>query len=222
MQGVGDQVGDLWVGEEIVEVGLEPRHEVVLRNAYVRALRVSMPPNESTLAHRHAEDSIYFFLVEGGLEVINHVHGSEPACDCMGFGEIRYGTHKTDKPLVHKITNRSNKEMLCIDAEILKQPPITAAIPLVEQTKHELIKTREKCRIYQLTLEPGESVTVNYPFFFISVILKPGTVKMECAGPLQWTETSELGDIAWKEPVSNVTKTNVGQTTFVEYIAEWR
>jgi len=220
----GDQVGDLWqmqdgTMEEILEVGKEPRHQVVLQNEYVRALRVSFPPNDTTLAHRHAEDSIYFFLVQD-LEVINHVQGSAPACDCMGFGEVRYGTHKTDKPLVHKITNKTNTEMLCIDAEVLKQPPVTAKIPLVAE-KHECIKTRDKCRVYKLTLEPGESVTVSYPFFHFTVVLRPGTVEKEMGGRLRWEETSERGEVAWKEPVVELKKTNTGTETFVEFIAEW-
>lgn len=79
----GDEVGDLWDGEEILEVGDEPRHKMVLSNEYTRVLKVKFPPNDTTLAHRHAEDSLYFFLVEDGLNVINHVKGFDPQCDCM-------------------------------------------------------------------------------------------------------------------------------------------
>jgi putative dehydrogenase len=222
---VGDQVGDLWefadgTREEIVEVGNEPRHRVVLANDYVRALRVSFPPNDTTLAHRHAEDSLYFFLVDN-LQVVNFVKGSEPGCDCMEFGEVRYGTHKSDKPLVHKITNKSNTAMLCVDAEVLKQPPVTCLTGLVAE-KHELIKTRDKCRVYKLTLEPGESVNVTYPFFHLSVILQGGTIRKEIAGPIHWNEVSVTGDIAWKEPLTAMIKTNSGDATFIEFIAEWR
>lgn len=225
----GNEVGDLWVMkdgtvEEIQEVGAEPRHQIVLQNDYVRALRVSFPPNDTTLAHRHAEDSIYFFLVEGDdgkLNVINHVKGNAPACDCMDFGEIRYGTHKTDQPLVHKITNKSNVTMLCIDAEVLSKPPITSPLPLVAEF-HELVKTRDKCRVYKLELTPGQSVNITYPFYHLTVVLRPGTVKNESAGMFSWEEPYELGDLAWKEPVANLTRTNTGESTFVQYIAEWR
>lgn len=79
----GDNVGDLWNGEEIVEVGSEPRHKLALSNDYTRVLKVKFPPHETTLAHRHEEDSLYFFLVEGGLDVVNHVKGYDPQCDCM-------------------------------------------------------------------------------------------------------------------------------------------
>ncbi|CAB9505569.1 L-threonate dehydrogenase [Seminavis robusta] len=228
---IGEAVGEYWEVadgklEEIKEVGEEPRHKVVLANEFVRALRVSFPPNDTTLAHRHAEDSLYFFLVEGGLDVVNHVQGADPSCDCLGFGEVRFGTHKSDKPLVHKITNKSNQVMLCIDAEVLKQPPITAAIPLVAE-HHELIKTRDKCRVYKMTLEPGGSVEVTYPFFYFTVVLEGGTLQSEITAnkgvpSISWKTPMQRGDVHWKEPVAGLKQTNVGASTFVMYIAEWR
>ena len=94
-----DGVGDYWTlpdgtRERILEVADEDRHRLVLSNEYARVLKVEFPPGDTTCAHRHAEDSVYFFLTEGGLNVINHVRGSDPACDCMEFGEVRYGAHR--------------------------------------------------------------------------------------------------------------------------------
>lgn len=188
---------------------------------------VSFPPNDTTFAHRHAEDSLYFFLVEDGLDVVNHVKGADPACDCMEFGEVRFGTHKSDQPLVHKITNRSKQVMLCIDAEVLKQPPITAAIPLVAPN-HELIKTRDKIRVYKLILEPGESVDVTYPFFYFTVVLKGGSLQSHVSSgapgipDLTWISEIRLGDVQWKDPVAGLKQKNVGETVIAIYIAEWR
>ena len=227
----GDNVGDVWKmqdgsEEEILEVGAEPRHVTVISNEYVRALRVSFPPGDTTFAHRHAEDSLYFFLVKGGLDIVNHVKGSDPKCDCVEFGEVRYGTHKSDKPLIHKITNKSDKQLLCIDAEVLKRPPVVAAIPLVAE-KHELIKTRDKCRVYKLTLEAGESVEVSYPFFYFVVVLQPSTIKTEIGGNgagrgISWEETKSVGDVLWKEPVTELKLTNVGESRYEAFISEWR
>lgn len=221
---------DIWVMddgsiESIVDVWNEPRHAVVLQNKYARVLRVSFPPNDTTLAHRHAEDSIYFFLVNvndgGKLSVVNHVKGMAPCCDFMDFGEVRYGAHKTETPLVHKITNKSDKDMLCIDAEILRRPPVTSVIPLFAD-KHELIKTRDKCRIYKLRLEPSETITVTYPFFHLSVILQDGTIEYEAGNRINWTEAKKLSDVEWNSPVCNLKLTNVGPTSFVQFIVEWR
>jgi putative dehydrogenase len=79
----GDDVGDLWDGEEILEVGSEPRHLLALSNDYTRVLKVKFGPEDTTFAHKHAEDSLYFFLVEDGLDIVNHVKGSDPQCDCL-------------------------------------------------------------------------------------------------------------------------------------------
>jgi hypothetical protein len=228
-----DDDGNLWKMEdgnveEIVEVGKEPRHHVVLLNDYVRVLLVSFPPNDTTGAHRHVEDSLYFFLVDEGLEVVNHVQGCDPICDCMEFGEVRFGSHKTDqKPLVHKITNKTDKTMLCIDAEVLKQPPMVSAFPLVAE-KHELIKTRNKCRVYRLTLTPGDSTTVGYPFFHLTVVLQASTIQWDIstvgsgAPTMRWKETVQVGDVRWKEPTAGEAQlTNVGDSAFVVFIAEW-
>ena len=88
-------MGDYWTlpdgtRERILEVADEDRHRLVLSNEYARVLKVEFPPGDTPGARRPAEDSVYFFLTEGGLNVINHVRGSDPACDCMEFGEVRY------------------------------------------------------------------------------------------------------------------------------------
>ena len=77
-----------------VEDADEARHFLTISNEYTRGLKVKFPPNDTTWAHRHAEDSLYIFLVDGGIDIINHVKGSDPNCDCCEFGEFRYGTLK--------------------------------------------------------------------------------------------------------------------------------
>mmetsp|Transcript_32735 Transcript_32735/g.49334 ORF Transcript_32735/g.49334 Transcript_32735/m.49334 type:complete len:546 (+) Transcript_32735:180-1817(+) len=225
----GDNVGDLWVHpdgtrEPIVEVGDEERHKIVISNEYTRVLKVKFGPKDTTWAHRHAEDSLYFFLVEGGVNVVNHVKGSDPACDCMEFGEVRYGTHKSDKPLVHKITNLNDGDMFCIDAEVLKSPPVTSPIPLVAE-HHELIKSRDRCRVYKLVLHPGQSSSVSYPFFNLSIVLKGSIVKTQL-GPeshsISWEKAQKIGDLEWHSPSVGMKITNVGETVYEQFISEWR
>jgi hypothetical protein len=226
----GNEVGSYWVlpdgrKEKIVEVGDEERHHLVLSNDYTRVLKVKFPPKDTTWAHRHAEDSLYFFLVEGGLNVVNHVKGNDPQCDCMEFGEVRYGTHKSDKPLVHKITNMNDKDMFCIDAEILKSPPVTNPLPLVAE-HHELIKTRDRCRVYKLVLQAGERVNVNYPFFYLSIVLKGSKIKTSLGlsgnHSVSWEKETAIGDEEWCSPALNITITNIGDEIFEQFIAEWR
>ena len=226
-QNSGEDVGDIWkfpdgTEEKIVEVGDEPRHETVISNEYTRVLRVSFPPKDTTWAHRHAEDSLYFFLVEGGLNVVNHVMGADPKCDCMEFGEVRYGTHRSDVPLVHKITNMNDTDMLCIDAEILKSPPVTSPLPLIAE-HHTLVKKRGKCRVYKLSLNPGESSSVSYPFFYLTVVLKSGSLSTEIGRnhTVKWESKVQSGDVEWHNPQIDLKITNNGDDIFEQFIAEW-
>lgn len=228
----GDEVGEFWkledgTLEEILEVADEPCHFVALANEYTRVLKVKFVPGYTTLAHRHAEDSLYYFLVEDGLKVVNHVKGSAPQCDCMDFGEVRFGNHKEDKPLVHKITNMCDKDMFCIDAEVIKRPPIISAIPLVAEY-HELIKTREKCRVYHFTLGPRQSTIVTYAFFYLNIVLRGSTIKTglggsaDGSGGISWEEETKMGDTHWKEPCVNMRIENLGSTVYEAFISEWR
>lgn len=143
----------------------------------------------------------------------------------MDFGEVRFGTHKADKPLVHKITNMNDGEMLCIDAEVLKTPPVVSPLPLVA-IYHTLIKTRDRCRVYSLLLEPGQSTTVSYNFFYLSVTLKGSQIKVSLGDSsghnISWEKSSAIGDLEWCSPTLNLTITNIGSSPFEQYIAEWR
>lgn len=219
---------DIWVlpdgrKEEILDVGDEKRHKVVLSNEYTRVLKVRFPPKQTTWAHRHVKDSLYFFLNEGGLDVINHVKGSDPACDCMGFGEIRYGTYPQPQGMVHKITNLNDNEMFCVDAELIKTPPVTSPLPLVA-ANHTLVKKRDRCRVYKLALEPGESVTVSYPFFYLSVVLRGSKIKTQLnpsGHGISWETTMEIGDLEWCNPTLDIKISNTGDKLYEQFIAEW-
>lgn len=157
--------------------------------------------------------------------MINHVKGADPMCDCMEFGEVRYGAHRSEKPLIHKITNSSDKPMFCVDAEVLKSPPVTSPIPLYAQ-HHTLIKERDRCRVYKLSLLPGESVTVSYLFFYLSIVLRGSRIHTSIGAstgrPLSWTKSTAMGDEEWCTPAHDISITNSGDDTYEQFIAEWR
>jgi len=131
---------------------------------------------------------------------------------------------RSDKPLIHKITNQSDHEMFCIDAEVLKSPPITSPIPLIAE-HHTLIKERDRCRVYKLSLMAGESVTVSYPFFYLSIVLRGSRIKTSiCSGghSLSWEKVKAMGDEEWCTPAVDVTITNLGEAAYEQFVAEWR
>lgn len=115
--------------------------------------------------------------------------------------------------------------MFCIDAEVIKKPPVTSPIPLVAEY-HELIKERDRCRVYKLSLMPGQSITVSYPFFYLSIVLKGSkirTVLGASAGhSVSWIKEGAMGDEEWCSPALDIGITNVGESLYEQFIAEWR
>ena len=87
---------------------------------------------------------------------------------------------------------------------------------------HELVEATEKFRVYKLTLNPKQAVAVTYPFFFCSVVLQSSEIETEVSGGIQWNSALGAGQVRWKEPVSGLKLTNIGDATFQQYIIECR
>ena len=225
----GNEIGDVWVltdgtKETIVDCFDECHHHGVIANEFVRVMKAHIPARDSTRAHRHSKNSIYFFLTEGGIDFENHVKGCQPVSDRVEFGEVRYAPHSQENPLIHRLTNNASeeKEMVCIDAEFLCKPFVTASQPLVEE-HHVLTKTTDKCRVYKLTLQPNESASFSYAFFCLSVVLKGSTVQTKIGNgsdAVSWEKMYATGDTDWNSPVIGITVTNTGATVFEKYIVE--
>jgi hypothetical protein len=118
---------------------------------------------------------------------------------------------------------RLNFDTEAIDVEVLKPTPIKQGLPL-DISNHELLKSFEKIRVYKVTLEPSQSVTVTYPFFHLSAALTTGTIETGVMSSgevtIQWTQTLKVGDLQWKEPCSCVKHTNIGDSVYQQYIIE--
>jgi hypothetical protein len=74
-------------------------------------------------------------------------------------------------------------------------------------------------------LEPGQSVNVSYPFFYLSVVLKGSKIKVTLGKEphsVTWEKVTKIGDEEWCGPTLDVTLENVGDEVFEQFIAEWR
>jgi len=122
------------------------------------------------------------------------------------------------------VTNiHDDKDYFYIDAQILRSPPVTSSIPLVAK-HHQLIKTRDRCRMYRIVLEPGQSIPVNYRFFYLSVVTKRAKIKTEIiveGQSISWEKVHEIGDVEWNTPSVGSTITNTDNTFYEQCICEW-
>ena len=52
--------------EQVIDLEDEPRHMIDFENKYTRIITIRMDPNDTTLAHRHAKDTIIIILMKNG------------------------------------------------------------------------------------------------------------------------------------------------------------
>lgn len=52
--------------ENVIEIEHEPRHHVDFVNDFTKIIAIKMPPNDTTLAHRHTKDTIVVICMEDG------------------------------------------------------------------------------------------------------------------------------------------------------------
>lgn len=141
---------------------------------------------------------------------------------------MRYGTH-CGCPLVHRIfADRDSAGVLCVDAEILSPPPVVlqdgTPVPEVEfMTKHELVKVRDKVRVFRLSVEPGESVEIEYCFYHLVVMCTEGALEqVDKSTAYSHTRNYARGDMDWSGPVGCRVLKNVGSNTLSYFVLQWR
>lgn len=219
--------------EDVIELEEEPRHHVSFVNDFTKIITIQMSPNDTTLAHRHQADTIIIICMEGGVDFINDVMGcGPPQVGRMEFGQVGFAPY-SEKPCVHKITNLSPVPFFVVNIEVLAkagqgQLPMTSTESDMQLQHHTLVKEQSNCRIYKLSLEPGQSTTVTYAFFYVRVVLRGGqgihnalAAASTNKAAVQWTENLSMGDAQWLEPCVERTITNQGDSLYEAYICEF-
>lgn len=96
---------------------------------------------------------------------------------------------------------------------------MSQAKPLVAP-HHTLVKEQPNCRIYKVSLKPGECAPADYLFFYVRVVLEAGLVQ-ETYKNILWKEELKMGDSEWKEPRAGGEIKNIGTTVYEAYICEF-
>lgn len=194
---------------------------MVVDNKYTRVMFVSFPPSHTTLPHVHSTDSVYVFLTVNGARVSNQVKGNGCMHDFMEFGEVRYGVHSKKCPLVHKITAGEETPVNCFDVEVKIPPPSRGGQETKSIEGHEVVKVREKVRVYKHILKAGESVVREYDFFHVLVV--GSTSEIEFEGEGGWKEENVKGSANWSGPTKEGRREkNVGEEDFIVYVVQFR
>lgn len=202
-----------------VEVRDEPRHRRRFETDLVRVYDVEIPPGDTTLYHRHTEDTFYVAVNEATVR--DRTWGEEgERTGTAPAGSLLCRPHRS-RPLIHEVHNLGPGAMRLIGAEIKTDPPVTAAAAL-EAPGHTLSLERDRLRAYEVALEPGESTgEIHYGFAGLTVFLTIATVSVRTA---EGTVTSihAPGDVVWRPDPVTLTITNAGEEPFRAALGEWR
>jgi hypothetical protein len=206
--------------EGYVEVRDEPRHRRRFEDDHVRLYDVLIPPGDTTLYHHHTEDT--FYVAVNDAIVRNQVWGSDEAREGTALaGTAMCLGHRT-RPLIHQVHNAGTAEMRLIGAEIKASPPVTAAEPL-DAPGHTLTLERDRLRVYDLALDPGESTgEIAYGFSSLTVFLTIATLRIREGDGVARTTVQAPAGVVWRPGPARLELTNVGEEPWRAFVGEWR
>jgi len=206
--------------ERWVEVRDEPRHRRRFENDFVRVYDVLIPSGDTTLYHRHTEDTFYVAVNEATVR--DRTWGEdEPRTGTAPAGSCLCRPHRA-RPLIHQVHNLGSTEMRLIGAEIKVSPPVVSAAAL-DAPGHRLTLERDRLRVYELALEPGQSTgPITYGFSALTVLLSVATLHTVRGDGSEQTAIHAAGDVLWQPGPTTMTITNVGEQPCHAAVGEWR
>lgn len=205
---------------DYVDVRDEPRHRLRFENAYARVYDVLVPPGDTTLYHRHTEDT--FYVATGRAELRDQTWGDEDSrLIALPMGLSLCRPHRSE-PLIHRVGNVGDSDMRMIGAEAKKSPPHVAEKAL-EAPAHALLWEAERLRAYDLNLDPQQSTgAIEYPFSGLTVFLGSSCVEVGDQGGSRRVLGCSPGDLVWHDGPISLSITNVGVGPCRAVVCEWR
>src|SRR3954451_6265612 len=213
------------MSDDWVEVRDEPRHRRRFEDEFVRVYDVLVPPGDTTLFHRHVEDTFYVAVNEATVHDTTYGE-SEGRTGTAPAGTVLCRPHRT-RPLTHQVHNVGQGDMRLIGAEIKAAAPgragATTAPAALDAAGHQLVLERERLRVYQLDLEPGATTgAIQYPFASLTVFLTIATLETRTADGGRSVAVHAPADVIWRPAALAATITNVGEEPLRAVVGEWR
>ena len=204
---------------DFVEVRDEPRHRHRFANACARVYDVLVPPGDTTLFHRHVEDTLYVSIA--AATVRDQTFGEEKARTSPVPAGISLCRPHRAEPLIHRVTNVGDGNMRMIGAEVHATPVQTSKQPL-DAPGHELRWETARLRAYELCLATEESTgEIDYAFSGLTVALTEASLAVRDRGGLERTLVLAPDDVVWHEGPAALRITNGGREPYRAVVAEW-
>lgn len=144
-----------------VEIDEEPRHHLVISNAFVRAFAVEIGPGDRTLCHRHPHD--YLLYVASAASIISAARDEEPKRLNYDDGECELSA----AALTHVVENLGQKPFRNIVVELLPRSDALrrGAPPNATSGKAEItpILDEKPGAVFRVRIDPGGEVEISGP-----------------------------------------------------------
>ncbi|KAG5176934.1 hypothetical protein JKP88DRAFT_202707 [Tribonema minus] len=212
-------------GEEVeyVEVYDEPIHKCQFSNEYAYCYIATINPGESCMWHRHSQDSFYVALAS--CEAINRPTDKPEGELNLKAGDKWWSLYKA-KDMVHQVClpGTCAAPAKFFGVEVLKSPPVYSESPLGGNAYTLLDQfTIDRARIYDMTLQPGQSTGMHTWNFFATVLcLSDGELSTEGAdSPFAFLGLRTYGQYKWVEGPVTFSVKNEGSAAYTAVVVEW-
>jgi quercetin dioxygenase-like cupin family protein/lysophospholipase L1-like esterase len=187
-----------------VPVDEEPIHKVVLKNAYVTVLHVTVPPGQSTRLHTHSHDGVAVRLSEGTIRLdVPGEASREPQRTHVGDTTAQ---PYAQRPVTHRVINVGTAPFEVVDIEFLKRPDGPPSAPLAPP-----VAENPSARAYRFDLAPGASTPQHAherPYLIIAAT--PMQLRMTSPDGASMEHPIEAGDFHWVDRKVTHALTNAG------------
>lgn len=149
---------------EFVDWCDDPLHQYQWQNAYARVYTAAIQPGQSTLFHRHKEDTAYITIENSGARLLNekvlpNKGGISPPVQTEFVeGDPFFMMHK-EEPMVHRVSSPASNEgqVKFLAVEMLSRPPISEKWQL-RDLAYDLVLKNSKARVYRYVVFPLRDV----------------------------------------------------------------
>lgn len=153
-----------------VEITAEPHHQLVLANDQVRVFNVDVPPHSETLMHWHRHD--YIYVVLGAAEIVNAVHGKDPATLTLSDGDVRF----VPANFAHIFRNLSGQPFRNVTIELLQDnklrhlpahwdtahPEEDRGLDILNGGTKEVLFVKDGVRVSEFELQPEGVIPLHH------------------------------------------------------------
>jgi hypothetical protein len=184
--------------EAQMEVSGEPHHRVLYKNEFVRVLDLKIPAADTTLPHRHEEQSVIIFLTQSVFGIQNT--GGPVVMTPVKTGDLLFRAYG-EKPVTHIVWNPENSLFHCLVVEILKKNPGMDSCSVLKDKALNFLWQNSLLSAYKAEISGDAALVIQGSNCSYLLIVISGSVRDESSGT---ERILQPGDFVWlpsKSPV---------------------